>query len=295
MENTSKKIDVLICVADRDINYLLFYSITSCIQNFHPLGDIYIITNAIEKMKKMLIQWNLTNKKIYVFSDEDILEKKYLYLKGWYKQQLIKLHSDLFCKTKYICCLGADAIIMQHIEWVDLFDENAPYLFFNRYPYHCNHLEFERSRLEGISNILQVEPERSYLLGDFIMELMILDSRILKSLRIYLEKLYGEYPFCKVINNITDDIIEGNKFGEWSIYSMYILDVLHMEVSVINSRNEFVTQLHSQSDLALYNYHSKIIHFVNKSFSKEKITAILSKYFKINHVPKIKMGEYLYD
>ena len=282
MKINSKVIDVLICVAERDMNYLLELSIKSCISYFTPLNDIYIVTNAKEKLIEQIRKWGIDYKSIYVLDDCEVLNEKYDYLKGWYKQQLIKLHSDFFCKTKYICCLGADAVIVQPVYWEDLFRLDMPKLYYNRYKKPCNHLEYERSRLEGISDILQVAPEKAYLLGDFIMELMIFDRDILHKLRKYLTSLYGDYPFTKVINNITDDIVEGNKFGEWSLYSTFVLDVLHESFPTCNSRNEFVTQLHSESDLALYDYHSKIVHFVNKGFPREQVIETLAKYYKVN-------------
>lgn len=283
-----RKVDVLICANERDIDYLLEQCLRACIIKFELLKHIYIVTNAEEKLKNKLNIWQLNQNKISIFTDEEVLGVEYAKLDGWYRQQLIKLSSDKVCKTDYICCLGADTVILRNITEEDLFSDDLPILYYNRYKTTCIHLEYERRRVENVSDILAVIPQKSYLFGDFIMDLMIFDRKILQELRTYLEVIFGSYPFLKIITNSARNLYEKTRFGEWTLYAIFILDVLKIKVRIRNSRNEFVAQLHSQKDLDLFQFNSSVVHFVNKSLDKNYIIGRLNQIDETNNNTALK-------
>jgi hypothetical protein len=272
----SKKIDVLVCVGHKDVDFLLKYCLDSCIRHFRLLNNIYIVSDVPEKVRLLIREHINYQENIVIIHDNDVLDKEYLSLNSWYRQQIIKLKANSICKTKYICCLGADTVILKDINYVDLFYKDNQIIYFNRYKKSEIHLTYERKRVGNVSKILKVTPFRSYLLGDFIMDLMIFDSDILKQLNDYLIRLYGTFPFLQIINNNASNFLEKSTFGEWTLYSVFVIDHLNKKFRVRNSSSHFLTQLHTSRDLVSFNFDSYIVHFVDKNFDKSYIVNKLS-------------------
>jgi len=273
-----EKIDVLICVGERDIDYLLEVCVRSCIKNFSPLGSILFVSNQKQKVKAKISSFKLDFDRIYFFSDNEILGEKLSCLDGWYRQQLIKLNSDSISKTKYVCVLGADTVILKNIEVGKLFFEGTPIIYYNRYSTPCYHLEYERKRILNLSKVLKVEPRKSFFLGDFIMDLMIYDRDFLSQLRNYIYRMYGENFPLKIFKKNITTLLDKTSFGEQTLYTMFLLDVLKVNYLIKDNRNEFVTQLHTQDEFQNYSYNSYVVHFVNKDFDNHIIkTNVCSK------------------
>ena len=268
------RIDVLYCVEKRDVNNLLLKSINLCCENFTLLNEIYIVTNDVNGVNELLAG-KACNFKINVINENTILKTEEN-IAGWYKQQMIKLLSYKICKTKYICCLGADAFILSPVTYKDLFYEDNPILYYNRYDFSPNHLEYERKRVENIAVLLGVTPEISYMLGDFIMELMIFEDSTLKELELYIKKLYGSY-YDLLSKLSATDLREKVSFGEWTLYAMFILDIIHKNVLVKNAKSTFMVQIHSRNDIALYKRNAKVIHIVSKAFSEKEVDELVMK------------------
>jgi hypothetical protein len=268
------KIDVLYCVEKRDVNNLFLKSINLCCKNFILLNDIYIVTNDVNGVNQLISGENF-HCKIKIIDERTILKDGQI-ITGWYRQQMIKLLSYKICKTKYICCLGADAFILSSVDYNDLFYDEKPILYYNRYDFSPNHLEYERKRIENIAILFDITPKLTYMLGDFIMELMIFEDDNLKELELYVQKKYGS------ISNLLSKLSSTNfhekaHFGEWSLYAMFLLDIIHKNVLVKNAKSEFMLQIHSRNDIALYKANAKVIHIVNKFFSEQEVDSLLRK------------------
>lgn len=264
------KIDVLYCVEKRDINSILEQSIKCCIDNFELLNDIYVVTNDINRMSDF-VHAGKFNAQVYVINENDIIADKDI--KGWYKQQLIKLNAYQICKTEYICCLGSDALVLNHVGYDDLFYNNEQILYYNRYPFNQNHLEYERKRIENLANVFHITQTKSYLLGDFIMELMIFKKQYLIELTEYICRQYVSLENM-VKRFQCQSLFDKVSFGEWTLYAMFLLDVKQEKVAVRNSKSLFVEQLHSMKDCDLHNKEAKVVHFVNKELSYEMIKSV---------------------
>ncbi|GGH58097.1 hypothetical protein GCM10008014_30380 [Paenibacillus silvae] len=267
-----EKIDVLICAARNDINFILEYAIKSCIQNFKPLKRIYIVTPDPDEIDRKLEEWQIDKEQIVLLNDSEVLTAEMMNLPGWLKQQIIKLQVEQICSTRYVCCFGADTVMLKPVTYDELFENDKAVLYFNRYSTPGIHLHYERKRVENISEILQTTPKRAFLLGDFIMELMIFDCQYLRSLMNYLNQLYGNNALASVVPDSCDTYSEKTAFGEWTLYAVYILDVLNDSVPIRNSECKFVRHLHSANDLRRFQYDCHVAHFVNKSFDTIELT-----------------------
>lgn len=279
-----RKMDVLICVGNRDVDFLLDTCIRQCVKNFKLLGDIYLVCENVDRVKCCVDQLDIRKDNIFLIDENDTIPSEYHNAHGWYKQQIIKLYGDTICKTELFCCLGADTILLKEIGYNMLFDNNdVPILYYNRYPKveDYKHLKYERERVINISKILKTEPVRSYLLGDFIMDFCVFNSEILVKIREYLSHIYGGSGYENFIVDCTSflSLEDKNKFGEWTIYAMFILDILNLPVTVKNSNYSFFSQIHSSSDLEAFEYKSCIAHFVDKRLDKN---IIISKVIDLN-------------
>lgn len=279
------KIDILICVNKSDINYLFKYSLQSFLDNLPFIENIYVVTNDYEYMKIFLTENNFYSFNIFIIDEHDILPSYVSNFSGWYKQQIIKLSADNFCKSKYILCLGADVIIREELTINDFFYQKEPIIYFNRYKSTDKHLIYERERLLNITRILKTKPSLAYILGDFIFDAMIFKKEYLLQLRQYLTKLYGQNFWNKIIINQATNLEEKKYFGEWTMYALFVESILKIKPLKKNANNTFFYQIHSQSELDSFNFDSKIMHIVPKDINIDKFIKSFifnNKSFRIN-------------
>jgi hypothetical protein len=266
------QIDVLICCGQADVGYLFPLSLQCCLKNFRLLGKVTIVTPA--KLEVIEIVNGLSSslrRRVQVFHDNEVLPPHLWDLPGWFKQQILKLNADLICESPFVACLGADTLMLSPVDRDALFDGELPFLFYNRYPYRSNHLIYERQRVENVARLLRVEPRRSLPLGDFVMDFTIFAANTLRGLRRYIEELYGPGGIAAVLPRSCDTLEQKVIFGEWALHAVYLLDVLNEYVPLRNSQNQFVAQVHSTRDYSNYQYDSRIVHFVSKSFDVKDI------------------------
>lgn len=279
LQNGGPRIDVLMCVGARDVNYLMPYSLQSCLNNFELLNNIYIVTNAKQEVLSALEehQIRMTTGTITVLDDEEVIPEALHDWPGWCKQQFIRLHADQICKTPIVACLSADTIIFKSIAQNDLFAGTTPLLFYNRGENSDKHYIYECERVRNIASLLRVEPTRSLPLGDFIMDLMLFESAHLKELRGYLESIYGVEPFLKILPREAETFEQKNTFGEWTLYAVFLLDVLKLDMTTRNSMNKFIAQVHSARQFAEFEFDAHVVHFVAKTFDVSRIRAVLEE------------------
>ena len=277
LRNTGPLIDVLMCVGARDVNYLMPYSLQSCLNNFELLNNIYIVTNAKEEVFAALRehQIRMTRGKITILDDEEVIPAALHDWPGWCKQQFIRLHADQICETPIVACLSADTIIFKPLTRNDLFAGTTPILFYNRSDEKDKHFIYECQRVRNIASLLRVEPTRSLVLGDFIMDLTLFESAHLQKLREYLEGIYGREPFLKILPRETETFEQRNTFGEWTLYAVFLLDVLKLDVTTRNSMNKFIAQVHSLRQFADFQFDAHVVHCVAKTFDVSRIRMVL--------------------
>ncbi|HEX6715484.1 MAG TPA: DUF6492 family protein [Pyrinomonadaceae bacterium] len=268
-------VDVLMCVGSKDVNYLMPYSLKSCISNFTLLNDVVIVTSVKREVLNILDQHKIRSRSgsITVLDDEEVVPASLMDFPPWCRQQFIRLHADEICATPVVACLSADTITYKPVTREHLFTGSTPNLFYNRYPNTSKHLDYERGRVENIARILQVRPENSWTLGDFIMDLTLFESKRLRQLRAYLKTLYGENPFHAILPRDCEDMQQKATFGEWTLYAVFLLDVLKIKMPIRNSRNKFIAQVHSAKEFAAFHFDAHVVHFVDKSFDVPQILA----------------------
>ena len=262
-------LDVLICVGPRDVHQLMPYSVRSCIRYFEPLRRIVVVTSVVEDVRAVLKQFGLLSLEVplLVLDDREVLPSSLYELPGWCRQQMIRLHVDQICAGPAIVSLSADTIICRPVTRAHLFRDEVPILYFNRYSHISSHLNYERQRVRNVARLLDVSPTRSLPLGDFIMDLKVLESHYLQELRRYLAHLHGANPFATIVPRQCDSLAERASFGEWTLYAVFLLDVLGVNVPVRNSRNRFVAQVHSRREFDAFPFDARVVHFVDKSFT----------------------------
>jgi hypothetical protein len=273
---TQPALDTFVCIHHRDVDYLLETVLRSYDANFRPKGRLFMITNDPDHLRHFLDQSEF-GQDVTLFADSDWLSKKELELPGWYKQQLIKLRSYEFCETENFCNLGADTILLQPIFYEDLVEDDFPILYYTRHSLPDQHVRYERERISNIAHMLQVQPTNALQYVDFINDLFTFNGETLKSLDAYLKRMYGDEPYVRLLQNLDDRSANRNKFGEWTLYSVYLLDVLKRPLALRNTRPDFLYQVHSRLSLYFCGFDTKVVHFVGKNFDVDHIKTQIAR------------------
>jgi hypothetical protein len=257
-------LDTFVCVHQRDVGYLLELVLRAYEVNFRPKNRLILITNDLPYLRAFCERTGVARGAVLT-SDSDWLSSKEQQLSGWYRQQIIKLRAYEFCETPNFCNLGADTVLLQPIEASDLIDNGFPILYYTSHPLPDLHARFERERIAQIGRILSVEPTNAEPYVDFINDLFTFNGEALRSLNGYLEQLYGEEPYYTLLSGLDGSTVR-NQFGEWTLYSVYLLDVLKRQVTLRNTKTGFLHQVHSKLMLRTYRFNTKVAHFVGKDF-----------------------------
>ena len=130
--------DVLICAAGEDVNYVMDLTIRSILKNFEPLHNIFIVTSNVQAVNELVKRIGLISI-VNVLDDSDVLSVREMKLGGWIKQQIIKLKADQICSTENICIIGSDAVLLKKVLYEDLIENNQPIIYFNRNSYPSLH------------------------------------------------------------------------------------------------------------------------------------------------------------
>lgn len=269
-------LDTFICVHHRDVGRLLELVLRSYELNFRPKGRLTIITNDVEQLRAFCDRTGVAVDATLT-ADADWLSREEMELPGWYRQQLIKLRSYEFCETPNFCNLGADTVLLQPIELNDLISNDFPLLYYSTHHLHdILHVRFEKERIRNVGQILQTPTANAEQYVDFINDLFCFNGATLRELNAYLERLYGSAPFVKLLRGSDDSV--RNKFGEWTLYSVYLLDVLKRPVTLRNTKPDFLYQVHGKLAMLTYRYDTKVAHFVSKDFDIDRIEEKISQH-----------------
>jgi hypothetical protein len=273
---TEKQMDTFVCVHQRDVGYLLELVLRSYEMNFLPKGRLIMITNDLPHLQAFIDKLGLKTP-VTLSGDRDWLSEEEMQLPGWYKQQLIKLRSYKFCNTENFCNLGADTVLLQPITESDLLDNGRPILYYTHHLLPDNHVRYERERVRYVGEMLKVEPTNAGRYVDFINDLFCFNRDWLTSLDSYLKQLYGDNAFVNMLKGLDDRIENRNKFGEWTLYSVYLLDKLHENVTLRSTGNGYLHQVHSNLSLRTFRFNTKVAHFVSKNLDVDYIKRQISK------------------
>jgi len=264
-----EKLDTFVCVHRRDVDYLLELVLRSYQLNFLPKNRLIFITNDLPYLRQFVESLNLGTETIFT-SDGDWLSKQELELPGWYRQQIIKLRSPQFCSTENFCNLGADTVLLQPLTYHDFICRREPVLYYTHHWLPNRHYRFERERVRYVARILNVEANRARHYVDFINDLFCFNRDYLWQLNTYLERLYGSEYFYNLLCSL-DPAKDQTKFGEWTLYSVFLLDCLKRDMPLKNTGDGFLYQVHSHRLMHFYRFNTKVVHFVAKDFNIDYI------------------------
>ena len=199
-------------------------------------------------------------------SDADWLSKQELALPGWYRQQIIKLRSYQFCETPNFCSLGADTLLLKPIDASDLVQNGMPILYYTSHALPNDHYWYEWLRVRFVARLLHVKPSEAYRYVDFINDLFCFSRDNLLGLNRYLESLYGPDSFYTMLHSLNG---KSNRFGEWTLYSIYVLDCLKQQCARIDAARGFSHQVRTPRALRRFKFNSKVVHLVSKDFDPD--------------------------
>ena len=275
---TGTPIDLFICVHERDLGPLFEIVLDAYARHFQPKGQLTLISNNVPQLRSFLARTGLAGD-ARLLADDEILSPQERTLPGWYRQQVIKLRAAEFTTTERFCNLGADAVLLQTVTEDDFVSGGCPILYYSKgitardYLLGFPHLRYERARVEHIGRILNVAPRRAIRYGDFILDLFCFERRYMEQLHNYLGQLYGPDPLYRILHKLGDGHADRgfrkenwtqNRFGEWTLYSVFLLDALGAPVVTRNAARGYFEQVHSQRALRYAHLDAKIVHLVAK-------------------------------
>jgi hypothetical protein len=259
---------------DASLHSYAKYLNTSDVESFIivcPNSDMTTIRIECEKF---------TNIPFVFFSDEEVLDKKCENVRGWYKQQLIKLLISKFIKTYHYMVVDSDMYITRPLNASDLFYDNRikytsePWQTLNNSDYSTNSKWWINS-----CKILRLSEEHlyneKYLMG--VTPQVFLTMRVNQLIN-HLESLYGER---------WQEIICDMCFTEFTLYWLFMC---------INNyeKNEYT---HEGEQLWKHDKHTNILEQMNeeesltvvqKSFEESStIFSVIQGYLNVSFVNKL--------
>jgi hypothetical protein len=281
-------IDTFVCVHERDLGPLFEMTLRAHERHFAPEGALILISNNLPKLRDFLDRAGLASGAA-LSADGEWLSRGELALPGWYRQQVIKLRAHRFCASERFCNLGADTLLLDAISTEDFVDDGRPVLYYNRATTLGQAIlgleplrrRYERHRVAHVARILGVEPRRARRYADFINDLFCFERDHLAGLNAHLERRHGPDPYTRLLGALGDGRPDTNpfggwtqnRFGEWTLYSVYLLDLLGADVALRNAAAGYLLQIHSARQLRLSRFDARVVHLVAKGFQPAQIAA----------------------
>lgn len=271
--------DVVICASSHDARRgMLSLSLAACLRHLVPAVGVYVVCESRTAVEQALTEdmTDLDGSRIVVLEDRDVLSTKEAARPGWLRQQIIKLHADRVASTDLIACLGADVVIRREITNDVLLENGWPVTYSNRYPFQNPHLDYERERLGHVAALLRADPAKTATYADFVMDLKVFERPVLVALRDHLVGLYGADVWRSALPDGTDSPANRSRFGEWTLYTVFLHDVLALPRPIRTTVNDFVAQLHSMRKAHLLSPDCYAIHFVPKDMEVREVQSVLA-------------------
>lgn len=263
--------DLLMCVGPLDIDRLFVHSLVSCCTNLPAINAIHLVTPNVAAVREKLTAAGKAPAPIHVYSDDDILAASADGLPGWSRQQAIKLRADEICRTPQIICVGADTVVLRPVTEDHLTLDGVPILYVGGSSTRSVHLDYERERLRRLAQLLEVTPKATAHHVDFVMDLFIFDAPMLRGLRDYLDARFGAPGLDKILPRLCETLEQRVAFGEWTLYALFALDICQAPLPIRGSNGVHLTQVHSERDLAAFDFSARIAHFVSKQFDLQHV------------------------
>lgn len=269
--------DVLMCAGPDDVRGLFPVALRLLMEHCPWVSRVHVVTPETTTAREASLALpELWRRRIIVHHDEKLAGARGMALPGWFRQQYIKLHADVVCESENMVCVGADSLVLDAVHEGDFLSGSMPILRYFRYDFEAPHLSFERDRVLNVAGLLQVAPARSYGPGDFICDFFPMKLSYLRLLRAHLDTLYGMDGLYSVLEGMGPAARPDNRFGEWTMYSVFVLDVLSAIVPLRQAEADWARQVHSAKDmLREKRYSARIVHFAQEPGGTRAVLADL--------------------
>jgi len=264
--------DTFICVHSSEVDYLLEFAVQSWRQNFRPKAKLHLITNDRTPVEEFVDRVGL-REVASVSTDGDWLSTQEMELPGWYKQQLVKLRAYKICQTENFCNLGADTVLLQPIGADDLLSDGYPITYYTGRPKKVldRHYRYEMFRCLSVARVLRTVPFRTLRYVDFITDLFTFNRDDLIALDERMHRIHGPDCYYKLLKDYGKVVQNQKKFGEWTLYTTFVLDVLVRQPVVRDMSQGFLRQIYSQAALDNYDFDSTVVHLVSKNLKQDMV------------------------
>ena len=272
MTPTFHTFDLFVCVHSSDVSYLLELAMQGWRLNFRPKGKLYLVSNERGPIQEFADRTGLSDIAT-ISTDRDWLSSKEMELPGWYKQQVVKLRSYRICQTQNFCNLGADTLLLRPIDADDLLSGGYPITYYtgrSRKLLDANY-RYELFRNFSVARFLRTVPLRTLRYVDFITDLFTFNREDLIALDQRMHRMHGPDVYHKLLKDYGRRVQNQKKFGEWTLYTMFVLDCLGRQPTMRDMSNGFLRQIYSQAALDNFDFDSTIVHLVSKNFQASAV------------------------
>jgi hypothetical protein len=232
-----------------------------------------IVTPAVDIARSLVGPSLPFRFELRILPDEELAPEA-VGLPDWFRQQYLKLNADRVVDGNLLVCMGADTLVLEKVNLDDLVEDGRPLIRF--FDDGRRHMQFELDRVKSLATALQVGATRSAMLVDFICDFFPMEAEILQSLRAFVaSRIDG--GLLGWLRSLGPRDGFDNRFGEWTLYALYALDVLGAAAPVRNGSVErWAAQVHSRRDMERPDrYDSRIVHFAWKEPGAPAIIADL--------------------
>lgn len=183
--------------------------------------------------------------------------------------------------------LGADTLLLRDVAVGDLVapveapveapglgtPDVLPVLWWRRHRLPDQHWWYERARVRAVGELLGARPRRTARRVDWINDLFTFDAELLRALERHLVQRHGPDPYARLLAGRGTAPDEQRRFGEWTLYTAFVLDVLGLRPVLRDSSSGFVEQVHSARQLRFARFRSTAVHLVPKGLDVEDVLA----------------------
>lgn len=232
-----------------------------------------VVTPTVDAVDSVVGSFAAPGFELRILSDEELAPEA-IRLPDWFRQQYLKLNADRVVDGELLVCAGADTLVLEKVELDDLIEDGRPLVRF--FDGSRRHTSFELDRVKSLSAALHVRARRAAVLVDFICDFFPMDAEILRSLRAFVaSRIDG--GLLGWLRSLGPRDGFDNRFGEWTLYALYVLDVLDGAAPVRNgSAERWADQVHSRRDMEQPDrYDYRIVHFAWKEPGASAIMADL--------------------
>lgn len=250
-------IDILIPAIEKDLGTLPY--VIDNVRRFvqHPIGRIYIVSPASNKIKQLCSSKNcifIDEKTILPITKKDInYQSAHWNRSGWLYQQLLKMNADHYVKASHFLVVDADTLLIK------------PHSFFvdGKTVFYCR--DWSQSEyFNTYQKLLNMKPPRP---RSFVTHYMMFEKSKLVALKKKIESLHHIPWYKAIIRSI--DMKKQFGFSEYETYANYLYTLNSGSMILKNAKNKSMNM--NAADLKEAEMVKLAREYRSLSFHKRKI------------------------